>query len=335
VDLTRETPQFVGHTDTVVDAQWSLDGRHVATAGQDGSVRIWDVASGEPLWVFDAYPDGAGFLAWSPDGSRIVTTGRRQPARIWDVGSGEVLLEVPMPTPKGSFYMCADWSPDGSRIVASSAPHYHAVVIDALTGETITTVTGDSCGFPFAHWSSEGDRFITACAFAEGDTPARVWDGETGALLQVLESHDGVTNRARWSPDGGRVAVAYINGPVKVYDAASGKTLLTFAGHPNSATSVAWSPDGVRVASGDEDGAIKVWDAASGEEVLSFQVPGYLNRVEWASDGKYLITSGGFDVPVVQRAWQTTEELIADARGCCVFRELTEAEREQYGLPTR
>jgi WD40 repeat protein len=231
--------------------------------------------------------------------------------------------------------MHADWSSDGSRIVASSAPHYHAVVFDALTGETITTVTGDSCGFPFARWSPEGDRFITSCAFAEGDTPARIWDGTTGALLGVLESHDGVTNQARWSPDGGRVAVAYSSGPVKVYGAAGGEALLTFAGHPNNALAAAWSPDGGRVASGDQDGAVKVWDATTGEVVLSFQVRGFAERVEWSPDGKHLIVSSGVDVPVVRRVWQSTEELIADARECCVFRELTEAEREQYGLPAQ
>jgi WD40 repeat protein len=335
LDLARELPQLVGHTDTVVDAQWSPDGQRVATAGQDGSVRIWDMASGEELSVLDVYPNGAGFLAWSPDGERIVTTGRQQPARIWDVASGELLLEVPLGDPEGEFFYYANWSPDGSRIVGSSAPHYHAVVFDARTGETITTVTGDSCGFPFARWSPEGDRFITSCAFADGDTPARIWTGTTGALLEVLESHDGVTNRARWSPDGRRVAAAYGSGPIKVYDVANGETLLTFAGHPNSASAIAWSPDGERVASGDEDGMVKVWDATTGEEVLSFQVPGFTNRVEWSPDGKQLIVSGGFEVPIVHRAWQSTAELIADARECCVFRELTDAERAQYGLPAR
>jgi hypothetical protein len=80
---------------------------------------------------------------------------------------------------------------------------------------------------------------------------------------------------------------------------------------------------------------VKVWDAATGEEVISFGVPGFTSRVEWSPDGKQIIVAGGFDMPVVKRVWQSTQELIEYARECCVFRELTEAEREQYGLPAR
>jgi WD40 repeat protein len=335
LDLSRELPQFVGHTDTVVDAQWSPDGQRVVTAGQDGSVRMWNSAKGEGTPVFGNYPNGAGFVSWSPDGTRFVTTGRLGLLRIWDVASGDLQLEVTVSGPEGEFFYYTNWSPDGTRIVASSAPHYHAVVLNAITGEAVTTVTGDSCGFPFARWSPDGDRFVTACAFAEGNTPARVWDGTTGELLSVFESQDGVSTRARWSPNGRKLAVTYIGGPVKVYDATSGETLLVFAGHPKSTFALAWSPDGGRVASSDQDGRVKVWDATTGDEVFSFEVPGYTNRVEWSPDGNRLIVVGGFDVPVVRRVWQTTEALIADAKECCVFRELTSAEREQFGLPEK
>ena len=96
-----------------------------------------------------------------------------------------------------------------------------------------------------------------------------------------------------------------------------------------------WSPDGTRIASGDEAGWVKVWDASTGEEVLSFFMSGHVDRVEWSPDGRQLIVAGGFQVPGVRRVWQSTEELMAYARECCVFRELTEAERDRYGLPAR
>jgi WD40 repeat protein len=78
---------------------------------------------------------------------------------------------------------------------------------------------------------------------------------------------------------------------------------------------------------------VKVWDAATGDEVLSFETPGALGNVNWSPDGRYVIAAGAFDTPVVRRVWQSTEELITYAKECCVPRELTSQEREQFGLP--
>jgi hypothetical protein len=80
---------------------------------------------------------------------------------------------------------------------------------------------------------------------------------------------------------------------------------------------------------------VKVWDAASGAEVLSFRAPGAVYSVNWSPDGQYVIAAGYFNPPVIRRAWQSTEDLIVHARECCVTRELTPEEREQFGLPER
>ncbi len=297
-------------------------------------MRIWDVASGEELLVLDAHPEGAGYLSWSPDGARIVTTGRNDPAVVWDAFTGERLLAVPAFA--DAFFYDAEWSPDGSRIVGSSFPDHRSVIFDAATGEMITSVQDEACGF-LVHpsWSPDGERVITGCYISEGDGPARVWDVATGTELLTLESNDGPIIQGEWSPDGERIAVGYWSGVAMVRDATSGEVLLTFVGHTGEIVDLSWSPDGRRVASGDNSGPVKVWDASTGAEVLDFKVPGYINRVEWSPDGHFLIVSGGFEVPVVRRAWQSTEELVDYARECCVFRELTDAEREQYGLPAR
>jgi WD40 repeat protein len=334
LDVTQQQLQLVGHRGPAGDARWSPDGTRVATSSQDGSVRVWDAASGYELLVIDAHPEGLGYLAWSPDGTRLVTTGRNDPALIWDAVTGERLLAVPASA--GAFFFDVNWAPDGTRIVASSFPDHASVVFDAVTGETIAKVQDEDCGFLFhPSWSPDGERFITGCHFAKGDRPARVWDVATGAELLTLESRDGRTIQGEWSPDGERIAMGYSNGTTRVRDAATGEVLTSFAGNTGNTLDLSWSPDGTRIASGDEAGWVKVWDATTGEEVLSFFMPGHVNTVEWSPDGTRLIVAGGFLVPGVRRVWQSTEELIADARECCVFRELTDAEREQYGLPAR
>jgi hypothetical protein len=78
-----------------------------------------------------------------------------------------------------------------------------------------------------------------------------------------------------------------------------------------------------------------VWDAATGAEVLSFKVPAAAISVSWSPDAKYVVVAGYFNTPVVRRVWRSTEALIAHARECCVTRELTDEEREQFDLPPR
>jgi WD40 repeat protein len=166
---------------------------------------------------------------------------------------------------------------------------------------------------------------------------------------------------AEWSPDGGRIAVGYHDGSCKVWDVSTlqqaprsqedagllsthleasnaeaiGKELLTFSAHTAEVLDLTWSPDGTRIVSGDESGLVKIWDAVTGTEVRSFRVPSAAWGVNWSPDGDRIIITGLFNTPVIRQAWQSTDELIAYATECCVQRELTDAERQQFGLPPR
>ena len=141
--------------------------------------------------------------------------------------------------------------------------------------------------------------------------------------------------RMKWSSDDKRIATSSFDSTAKVWDAATGEQLLTFASHTDIVWDVAYSPDGGRIASGDEAGVVKVWDADTGMEVMSFKVPGAVIAVNWSPDGTQLSAAGFFNPPVIQRVWQSTKELVDYAKECCVFRNLTAAEREQFGLASR
>ena len=179
---------------------------------------------------------------------------------------------------------------------------------------------------------------MTGCVFTPDimdNTPATIYDYD-GKVLMELESHDGETVRGEWSPDGKRLAVAYENGKAKVWDAATGNELTEFAGHTTWLWDVTWSPDGTRIASADANGIVKVWDAATGEEVMKFKAPGgAVLNVDWSPDGKSVIAAGFHRTPIITRAWQSTDELVQYAKECCVLRELTAAERKQFGLTAK
>jgi WD40 repeat protein len=324
-DVSRRPLRLSGHTDDVWDAQWSPDGRRIGTSSYDSTARIWDAATGEELLTLE-HPAPARFFNWSPDGRRIVTTGQDGVARVWDTGSGELLLEIA--ARETDFFFTASWSPDGSRLAASYGGEAIVNIYDAETGDSLTSFyAGD-----FAHrlpWSPEGDRIVTG-----GNSGSGVWDPTTGEALLEMPADDRVYN-ADWSPDGERLVLGERYGKARVMDATSGEELLVFSPHSDDIWHATWSPDGTRIVSGDESGEVKVWDATTGSEVLSFRAAGAVYSVNWSPDGKYIIAGGYINPPVVRRAWQSTEELIAYAKECCVTRQLTSEERQRFGLPER
>jgi WD40 repeat protein len=112
----------------------------------------------------------------------------------------------------------------------------------------------------------------------------------------------------------------------------TGETVTVFTGHSALPIDVGWSPDGTRLVSGDAAGNVLIWDAQTGGEVNRYNVGGSTYYQKWSPDGTRLLTTGFFDAPEIRPVWQSTEELIEYAYDCCVFRELTAEEREQFGL---
>jgi WD40 repeat protein len=273
--------------------------------------------------------------AWSPSGDRIVTTGADGTARIWVADSGEELFVF---SEQESDVWHADWSPDGECVVTTGgdwgAPDRgaSALVWDAATGETLRTLyPGLDRGR--SQWSPDGQHIVTAAGFGGSYKPVWIWDGATtGRRLVSFGGHEDWTNSVGWSPDGGRVVSAGHDGTARVWDAATGEELVVLVGHSGAVYDADWSPDGKHIATGDDAGEVKVWDAATGGEIDGFAAAGGVLNVDWSPDGRYIIASGRFNPPLVKRVWTDVDELIAHAGECCVSRELTPEEREQFSL---
>src|SRR5207244_3731768 len=78
----------VGHTGPVGSAAFSPDGTLVVTASEDGTARMWSVASGRSRYVLAGHAGTVESAAFSVDGNLLVTAGDDKTARIWDVSNG-------------------------------------------------------------------------------------------------------------------------------------------------------------------------------------------------------------------------------------------------------
>jgi WD40 repeat protein len=122
------------HRDTCHDVQFSPDGRSMALASYDGSVRVRDLATGTVLAELPAHPDQVYSASFSPDGRLLVTACRDRAVRVWDWQAGR--LACP-PFEHDSDALAATFTPDG-RWVLSVSFDGTARAWDRRTGKAVT-----------------------------------------------------------------------------------------------------------------------------------------------------------------------------------------------------
>ncbi|MBY0459082.1 MAG: protein kinase, partial [Gemmataceae bacterium] len=115
-----EVKTLVGHSSTIETATWSNDGTKIVTGSRDGTARVWDSKTGQPITVFrghvaaDVRATGVRTATWSPDGSQVATTGYDNMLRLWDPSTAKESLPARAHGANGS---CCVWSPDAARLL--------------------------------------------------------------------------------------------------------------------------------------------------------------------------------------------------------------------------
>ena len=327
-NLSERPLRLLGHTNFLTDARLSPDGSRIVSSSFDGTARVWDAKSGEALLTFENHLDGAanrvvGLGSFSADSNWVVTVGGDNQVRVWDIRSGEERAVYPIMGAR-------EFSADGSRLAVFSSER--AIVTEFSSGNILLDFAPEFEGFCFIvrmAWSPDGRYLLTHCG---EQNRADIWDAQTGDLVKKLPHEAAFVAGVDWSPEGSRFLTNETDGVVHIWDAESFELVYDFKGHSAAVWEAGFSPDGSRVASGDDTGVVRIWDVATGQEVNSFNVGFGVLGLDWSADGTQLITSGFDPVPDIRTVWQITEDLIAHAKECCVFRELTPEERTQFGL---
>jgi WD40 repeat protein len=263
-DLCRRKAMAIkGHNDSVLAAAFSPDGKRIASASADRTVKVWDSVTGQVHLTLARHTKRVTCVAFSPDGKRIVSGSEDGMIRMWDADTGE---ELRVFTGNNGIIKSVAVNPDGKRIVSGSEDRT-VKVWDADTGEVLRILNGHTREVNCVAIDSAGKRIVSGSA----DWTVKVWDADTGKLLHSLEGHTDTAHSVAISSDGKRIVSGSADNTLIIWDSNTEKKARTLKGHTESILSVAISPDGQQIVSGGLDKTVKVWDAGTGQELLTLK----------------------------------------------------------------
>lgn len=275
--------QSEGHGE-VRCATFSPDGTRIATGGQDNSVVVSDVDTGEivahPLKGHEMPVDS---VAFSPDGKRIASGGFDNTIRLWDVDSGEPIGEALRGNE--SDVSALAFSPDGYRL-ASGSYDYTVRVWDLNTNRQVGTPMRHDEFVTSVTFSSDGSRIVSG----SNDFTVRVWDAASGQMIgPPLTGNDHWVQRVAINADATLVASGGFDGSVRIWNIAHGQTAGdSLTGHADLVSALTFSPDGKRLISASNDKTVRVWNAAASTPLATGHLGMQLLGIR--SDGKQIAT---------------------------------------------
>ena len=245
---------FSAHRGIVWVAQFADDGSFMATAGDDGLVKLWKPGETE-AWKTFANTNAVRGLALAHHDHRLFAGVRDGTIRVWSFDETtespqQPLVQIQQP---GTIYAVAI-SPD-DQTLATAGTDKTIRVWNAATLTEKLPLDGHNGSIYGLSFNFDGTRL----ASAGWDRQVRVWDTGSGTLVKSWAGHEGDIWSISYSPDGTKLATGGHDGAVKIWNAETGDLLATYLGHKLAVHTIAFNRDGTRLASGGRDGSVRVW----------------------------------------------------------------------------
>jgi WD40 repeat protein len=300
---------------------FSLDGKQLAIAGVDQSIRVVDSSSGKEMARSTKRDRQVHLIRYTDDGQLLAVStswndgnqGLSQSLSVWNVLTDKTIREftvlrshippkgLPL-SPLGVGHIVI--SPDGRLLAGEVYTQQGRRTIGiwdlATDKECKLLVPNGSAPGPYRF--SPDSKWLVSSGL--DDKAIRLWDVATGKELCRLAGLQDRIHEFAFSPDGTTVASGLTNDTIAVWQVPSGKVTASFQGHSDRAMYLAFAPNGLMLVTGSGDKTVRLWDATSGGEIRTWLGhESATGPVAFSPDGRKL-ASGSFDGTVF--IWDVT-----------------------------
>jgi WD40 repeat protein/serine/threonine protein kinase len=282
-----------GHRGAVPAIAFHPDGQSLATGSFDGTVRLWEVASGRELRMLSADSGAICSVAFRPDGKILAAGSRTGTVMLWDTATGDLvrsLMAHDFPVLDLAF------SPDGHRL-ATAGQTVKLWDIDTQSAEPEPRELKEGPGQIRAVAFSPDGRLVASARNNEATATYAIdlWDAGSGQRLQTIRSSSRMwLYDLAFHPDGRRLTAAQSFEGVVTWDIETRREVGRLTEHAGQVYRVAYSGDGRLLASAGDDGQIWIRDAATNQKlrVLEGQVVS-IGALALGPAGTSLVASSG------------------------------------------
>jgi eukaryotic-like serine/threonine-protein kinase len=270
-----------GHQDGVESVAYRPGGVELASASRDGSVRVWNAATGAEIRrLHGLIAEGRG-LAYRHDGRRLATIGSSGLLKCWDCETGRELTAFRAhvgPARALAFR-------PGGPIVATGGDDYAISLWNLETGQLARALKHHAGPITALAFSQDGSRL----ASTSEDRTVRLSDPTDGRLIRAFPLQSQPPTAVCFLADSTRVAASCDDGKVHIWDCSDGHEIRALGGPGGRLSALAISPDGRCIASGGENRLVRLWDTETGEVVANLSGPTRAIRgLAYSPDGSQL-----------------------------------------------